>query len=238
LTSPTDSAKSSNEPIRISKILAQRGIASRTEADRMIERGWVSVDGRVAASGDRALPDAAITLSPEAQAQLKNAFTIILNKPRGFVSSPDETGGARAMGLLSPDSFCGVGNPPSIATYGLRVAGRLSVQESGLVVYTTDTALARRLAAKDVDETWQLDFADDSASDMSTRFVDALKAATLSATVVSAEAHTLILNTSSLDKSQLSDIASALAVRAAIKRLRRGEIALDDVPEGQWMMAG
>ena len=130
------------EPIRISKILALRGIASRTEADRMIERGWVSVGGRVAIPGDRALPDAEIVLSNEAKARLNDAFTLILDKPRGFVSSPDETGGARAMGLLVADNFCGLGQPPSFSTFGLRVAGRLSVLEAGLVVFTTDTALA------------------------------------------------------------------------------------------------
>jgi ribosomal 50S subunit-recycling heat shock protein len=90
----------SGEPQRLSKLLAQRGIASRSEADRMIERGWVSVNGRVAQSGDRALPDAVITLSPEAQERLQSTVTVLLNKPRGFVSAPDETGGARAMSLL------------------------------------------------------------------------------------------------------------------------------------------
>jgi 23S rRNA pseudouridine2604 synthase len=223
------------EPIRISKILAQRGIASRTEADRMIERGWVSVDGRVAIPGDRALPDAEIVLSAAAKAQLSDAFTIILNKPRGFVSSPDETGGARAMGLLVADNFCGLGQPPSIATFGLRVAGRLSVLEAGLVVFTTDTALARRLAAAEVDESWRIDFAEPQPAAIADAIVAELAGLDQRATPTHVAENSITLTTSSLIKGQLTAACDALGLRATITRLRRGEIALgSDVPEAQW----
>ncbi|MBC7710163.1 MAG: hypothetical protein H7203_08885 [Rhizobacter sp.] len=223
------------EPIRISKILAQRGIASRTEADRMIERGWVSVGGRVAIPGDRALPDAEIVLSNEAKAQLKDAFTIVLNKPRGFVSSPDETGGARAMGLLVADNFCGLGQPPSFSTFGLRVAGRLSVLEAGLVVFTTDTALARRLAAADVDESWRIDFASPQAPEIADKIVADLAAIKQTAQVTNGAPNSITLTTSSLVKGQLTALCDTLGARATITRLRRGEITLGaDVPEAQW----
>lgn len=227
------------DPVRISKILAQRGIASRSEADRMIERGWVSVDGRIAEPGDRALPDAVITLSPEAKAQLNDAFTVVLNKPRGFVSAPDETGGARAMSLLVADNFCGLGQPPAFSTYGLRVAGRLSVNEAGLVVFTTDTALARRLAAADVAETWRLDFADSPPPDTGERIVAELASSNQTARIEHAAPMGLVLVTSSLGKGQLSSVCSALKLRTEVTRIRRGEVTLgDDVPEGQWLIAG
>ena len=233
---------SNPEPIRISKILAQRGIASRTEADRMIERGWVSVGGRVAIPGDRALHDAEIVLSNAAKAQLNDAFTLILNKPRGFVSSPDETGGARALGLLVADNFCGLGQPPSFSTFGLRVAGRLSVLEAGLVVFTTDTALARRLAAADVDEDWCIDFdaptlagSKDLSLPISEQIVAGLAALQQRATVAHRAAGSLTLTTTSLIKGQLSSVCEGLDLRAKVTRLRRGEIALGaDVPEAQW----
>lgn len=201
----------------------------------MIERGWVSVAGRVAIPGDRALPDAEITLSNAAQAQLKDAFTLILNKPRGFVSSPDETGGARAMGLLVADNFCGLGQPPNFSTFGLRVAGRLSVLEAGLVVFTTDTALARRLAASDVDESWRVDFSTPQAADAVEKIVAGLAALKQSGTLAHAEANSITLTTSSLGKGQLSSLCDTLDLRATITRLRRGEVALgDDAPEAQW----
>ena len=223
------------EPIRISKILAQRGVASRTEADRMIERGWVSVGGRVAIPGDRALPDAEIVLSNEAKAQIKNAFTLVLNKPRGFVSSPDETGGARAMGLLVADNFCGRGQLPSFSTFGLRVAGRLSVLEAGLVVFTTDTALARRLAAADVDESWRIDFATLQSPDIANKIAAEFTTINQTAKVENVAPNSITLTTSSLVKGQLTALCDTLSLRTTITRLRRGEIAMGtDVPEAQW----
>jgi 23S rRNA pseudouridine2604 synthase len=229
---------SATEPIRISKILAQRGIASRTEADRMIERGWVSVGGRVAIPGDRALPDAEIVLSREAKSQLNDAFTVILNKPRGFVSSPDETGGARAMGLLVAGNFCGLGQPPAFSTFGLRVAGRLSVLEAGLVVYTTDTALARRLAAHDVNETWRIDFAAPPLPSTGEKIVAELATMNQTANVTGTHENTIILTTSSLVKGQLSSVCDALGLHADVTRTRRGEITMGDhVSEGQWLIA-
>ena len=223
------------EPIRISKILALRGIASRTEADRMIERGWVSVDGRVAIPGDRALLDTDIVLSNEAKAQLNDAFTIVLNKPRGFVSSPDETGGARAMGLLVADNFCGLGQPLSFSTFGLRVAGRLSVLEAGLVVFTTDTALARRLAAADVDESWRIDFATPQPAETARNIVAEFATINQTAKTTNVEADSITLTTSSLVKGQLTALCDSLGLRTTITRLRRGEITMGaDVPEAQW----
>ncbi len=225
------------DPIRISKLLAQRGVASRSEADRMIERGWVSVDGRTAAPGDRALPDARITLSPEAKAQLSDAFTVVLNKPRGFVSAPDETGGARAMSLLVADNFCGLGQPPALSTYGLRVAGRLSVNEAGLVVFTTDTALARRLAAADVDETWRIDFSASPPPDTGDKVVSELALMNQAARIERSGVSSLELVTSSLAKGQLSSVCSDMGLQAHVTRTRRGEVRMgDDVPEGEWLI--
>ena len=201
----------------------------------MIERGWVSVGGRVAIPGDRALPDAEIVLSNEAKAQIKNAFTLVLNKPRGFVSSPDETGGARAMGLLLADNFCGLGQLPSFSTFGLRVAGRLSVLEAGLVVFTTDTALACRLAAADVDESWRIDFATPQSPDIANKIAAEFTTINQTAKVENVAPNSITLTTSSLVKGQLTALCDTLSLRTTITRLRRGEIAMGtDVPEAQW----
>ncbi len=46
--------------VRLSKVMAERGLASRREADEWIEAGWVSVNGRAAVLGQRVASDAAI----------------------------------------------------------------------------------------------------------------------------------------------------------------------------------
>jgi 23S rRNA pseudouridine2604 synthase len=243
LVKPSVPIPKSNEPIRISKVLAQRGIASRSEADRMIEKGWVKIDGRVVASGDRALPDAEIVLSPEAKQQLQSTITVVLNKPRGFTSAPDEFGGAPAMSLLTAENYSPVGTmsaePPRLPSQGLRVAGRMSSREMGLVILTTDTALARRLAADDVRETWQIDFRGAPPADAVETLIQALHdsgAVTVSADPTNANA--LLLTSNTLAKGILSSICDGKEWRTDITRITRGEVSLADVAPRHWRILG
>ena len=53
------------EKQRVSKLLAQRGLCSRREADRYIEQGWVQVDGQTITLGARAAADQHIALDPD-----------------------------------------------------------------------------------------------------------------------------------------------------------------------------
>ena len=46
--------------VRLSKVMAERGLASRREADEWIEAGWVRVNGQVAVLGQRVAPDVRI----------------------------------------------------------------------------------------------------------------------------------------------------------------------------------
>ena len=206
----------------------------------MIEKGWVAVNGFVAIPGDRAAPDAEIALSAEAHAQLDDTVTVIMNKPRGFTSAADEFGGAPAMTLLTPKNyFIAVTSaadelqPPRLPGGGLRVAGRLSTREMGLVVFTTDTALARRLAAADVEETWRIDFREAPPDDAAAILASALQNAVLVANDPD-NANALLLTTPSLAKGILSSICDGQNWRTDLTRIRRGEIVLGDVPSGRW----
>ena len=232
---PTD--PNNNEPIRISKIMAQRGIASRSEADRMIEKGWVMVDGRIVVPGDRAAPNAEIRLSNEAEAQLDNAVTVIMNKPRGFTSAADEFGGAPAMSLLTPENYRPNDSSaaPNLMGGGLRVAGRLSTREMGLVIYTTDTALARRLAAADVEESWLIDFRAPPPDGAVALLTQALQGA-VNITPDIENANALLLTTATLGKGILSSICDGQEWRADITRTRRGDISLGDMPVRGWRL--
>ena len=208
----------------------------------MIEKGWVAVNGRVAIPGDRALPSDEITLSPEAHAQLDDTVTVIMNKPRGFTSAADEFGGAPAMTLLTAQNYFTTAprapdglQAPRLPGSGLRVAGRLSTREMGLVVFTTDTALARRLAAADVEETWRIDFREAPPDDATEIISSALHNAVQLANDPE-NANALLLTTPSLAKGILSSICDGQNWRADLTRIRRGEIELGDVPSGRWRL--
>jgi 23S rRNA pseudouridine2604 synthase len=138
------------EPVRLSKLMAERGLCSRREADVYIERGWVLVDGEpVGTLGIKVSPNARIELDERAHVKQTQQATLLLNKPYGFVSSQPEKGYPAAMELLKPDTQwaedpSGIRFQPSHLK-GLAPAGRLDIDSQGLLVFTQDGRIARQL---------------------------------------------------------------------------------------------
>ncbi len=91
------------EKVRISKLMSERGLCSRREADSYIERGWVRVDGVVVSElGAKAYPDQTITLERAARAAQTSLVTILINKPIGYVSGQAEDGYKPAAAWSTP----------------------------------------------------------------------------------------------------------------------------------------
>lgn len=135
--------------IRIAKLMAERGLCSRREADQYIARGWVYVDGqRVDELGSRAAPTAKITLDRQAQAQQQAQMTVLLHKPVGYVSGQAEPGYTPAIALIKADNQYRTPDTPAFTPAclsGLAPAGRLDIDSTGLLVLTQDGRIARRL---------------------------------------------------------------------------------------------
>ena len=135
--------------VRVSKLMAERGLCSRREADTFIERGWVYVDGeRVSELGTRVDPGAKITLDKQARAAQQRQMTVLLHKPVGYVSGQPEPGCQPAVVLILPENQQRSPDTPLFhASHlkGLAPAGRLDIDSTGLLVLTQDGRVARQL---------------------------------------------------------------------------------------------
>lgn len=142
------------EKVRISKLMSERGLCSRREADSYIERGWVRLDGEIVSElGARAFPSQTITLERAAQAQQTSRVTILINKPVGYVSGQAEQGYQPAIVLVGPRSRAATDRSPlrfeRSHLQGLAVAGRLDIDSQGLLVLTQDGRIAKQLIGED-----------------------------------------------------------------------------------------
>ena len=141
------------ELVRLSKVMSERGLCSRREADDLIAKGWVFVDGqRITELGTRIDPNARITLAKEALANQARQVTILLNKPVGYVSGQPEPGCTPAVSPICAQTQQRNhgGNPFKPAMLkGLAPAGRLDVDSTGLLVLTQDGRVARQLIGED-----------------------------------------------------------------------------------------
>jgi hypothetical protein len=157
---------------RISKVLSQSGACSRREADALLELGCVLIDGVPAVLGQRVSPGQIPELSSDGLAWLsaKN-FTVIVNKPIGVVSNLPQADEIEASTLVSTSNAFLPYNPSPGANASLRqmlkrleaegasfakklsVVGRLDKESRGLLVLTTDGALAQATGART--EAWR-----------------------------------------------------------------------------------
>ena len=142
--------------VRLSKRMADLGLASRREADDWIGKGWVLVDGVAAEIGTKVaatLPAARIAVRRAAQREQSAQVTILLHKPVGYVSTQAEPGYTPAIALVTAaNRWSECRAPQRYAPSQLRhlaVAGRLDIDSTGLLVLTQDGRVARRLIGED-----------------------------------------------------------------------------------------
>jgi 23S rRNA pseudouridine2604 synthase len=137
-----------NEPLRLSKLMSERGLCSRREADDYISRGLVRVNGEIVKElGIKVMPDVRISLESDALKQQKKLVTIILNKPIGYVSGQPEPGYEPAIRLVNDRNQFGLQKRVLQRgdLQGIAVVGRLDIDSQGLLIFTQDGRLAKKI---------------------------------------------------------------------------------------------
>lgn len=119
--------------MRINKYLAQCGVASRRDCDRIISEGRVTLNGRVCGLGDDVADGDTVKVDGKQVTIKKNEY-YLLHKPKGYLSTvSDDKGRKTVMDILGSS----VGRVYPV--------GRLDYDSEGLLILTTDGELAQHL---------------------------------------------------------------------------------------------
>lgn len=132
-----DIAVDDDGQIRLQKLLAQSGVASRRRCEELMLEGEVEVDGEVVTRlGTKVDPrTAVIKVSGRRLPPISDHVYLVLNKPRGVVSTMSDPQGRRTLSDLVAD------RPERLFH-----VGRLDTDTSGLLLLTNDGDFAHRMA--------------------------------------------------------------------------------------------
>jgi len=119
---------------KLQKIIAASGLMSRRAAEKLIEEGRVTVNGMVAQLGDRAEDTDSVLVDGKALPQNTQLYYVMLNKPKGYVTTMHDEKGRRCVQQLVED-----------IPQRLFPVGRLDMNSEGLLIMTNDGQLANKL---------------------------------------------------------------------------------------------
>ncbi|HIZ82739.1 MAG TPA: pseudouridine synthase [Candidatus Mediterraneibacter pullistercoris] len=120
------------EPVRLNKYLSEAGVCSRREADRLIERGRVTVDGRLALTGMKIIPGQEVRVGNRIISKQDEMVVLAVNKPRGIVCTEEKRERNSIVRFLD---------------YPVRVTyiGRLDKDSHGLLLMTNNGDIINRM---------------------------------------------------------------------------------------------
>ena len=132
---PPPTPKEYNGTIRLNKYIANAGICSRREADKLIAAGSVSVNGQVVTEMGYQVHEGDVVNYGGETLRSERKRYFLLNKPKGFITTVDDPQERETVMMLI-DGACKERIYP---------VGRLDRNTTGLLLFTNDGDLARRL---------------------------------------------------------------------------------------------
>jgi 23S rRNA pseudouridine2604 synthase len=234
-----------NEPPRLAKQISEMCQCSRREADEWIENGWVRVDGViVTALGTRVHPNAKIEIKEEASKHQTESVTILLNKPIDMTSGTVDGGGEAALQLIRPENRWAEDetrqNFKATHLRGLALAGKLDPESTGMLVFTQEGSVARRITGDDTRlEKEYMVRVEGELSPEGMKLLnhglslDDIKLKRAQVSWQNEQQLRFVLHENK--KRQIQRMCELVGLRVtSIKRIRIGSVSLGKLPAGQW----
>ncbi|MEF9894173.1 MAG: pseudouridine synthase [Clostridia bacterium] len=214
---------------RLNKFLGDSGYCSRRAADKLIEQGRVTIDGRAGVLGDRVQPGMDVRVDGKSLTGESEKVYLALNKPVGIVSTTDPREPLNVVDYLN---------------YPTRVfpIGRLDKMSSGLLLLTSDGEIVNRiLRAAGGHEKEYLVAVDKALTPEFLRKmaggVEILDRVTLPCQIDALTQNSFRLVLVQGLNRQIRRMCEALGYRVrSLKRVRIMNIALGELPPGGWRL--
>jgi 23S rRNA pseudouridine2604 synthase len=225
--SPARPASASDPNVRINKFFTQQGLCSRREADRLIEEGRVTINGRRATLGDQVSPGDVVAKDGLVLSRGNEPVYIKFHKPIGVTTTTESD---------VPDNIIAyIGHPQRIFP-----VGRLDKDSSGLILLTNDGEIVNRVLRAEhghekeylvrVNRPFDQAFLDRMATG-----VTILGTPTRPCTVVRRGRQEFRIILTEGRNRQIRRMCQALGYRVvALHRTRIMHVELGDLPAGQW----
>ena len=231
------------EPQRVNKWLGQSGVCSRREAEALIEKGLISIDGEtITDTGRKILPGQTLVLNDAAHGELRASLSVVLNKPVGVVSSQPEGDQVPAVRLLTRQAL--YGESPTIPDRNTRLAplGRLDQDSHGLLVLSEDGVLAKALIGPDsrLDKEYLVRVAGPITEEKLSKLrhglaLDGRQLRPAKVTMAGEQRLRFVLMEGR--NRQIRRMCDLVELEVTdLYRLRIGPLRLGDLPEGRWRM--
>ena len=218
---------------RVQKLLSRSGVCSRRQAEELMRSGRVTVNGESVQPGDRADPERdVIAVDGVPLKQPGQRVCLMLNKPRGYVTTLSDEQGRKTVAELVAD--CGVRVYP---------VGRLDLNSEGLLLMTNDGDLAQHLThpSHQVEKEYLVRVTGDADSalprlrrDMT---VDGERFRGAKVRVLSQEGDSSLLSVTIAQgrNRQVRRMCAACGLTVhRLRRIREGSLALGSLKSGQW----
>jgi 23S rRNA pseudouridine2604 synthase len=229
------------DSIRLAKRVAELRPCSRREAELLITGGWVRVDGIVVEEPQFRVADQRIDIDPKADLSQAEPVTLLLHKPPGYHTGKGDPPASQLLGAATLWAEAAPGIRPLKKHFAqLTLCTPLETDASGLVVYTQDWRVARRLTedAATLEHEVIVEVAGELIPHGLKRLNQGIpyNGRTPPAIKVSWQSENrLRVALKGAQPGQIAHLCEAVGLEVlSMKRIRLGRVPLGKLPSGQW----